>query len=355
MGFIDNQQEVGRKEIDDGGRTRTGRTLGDVARVILDAGAEAHLLHHLQIVFRAHLDALGLEQLAFLLEPRDAIAQFLADGEDGAFKFLGRGDELFSGINGDGVVLLQRITKQRIEARDAIDLVPEEFDTQAVLRIAGAQFHGVTAHAEFAALERDVIAAVLDIDEATEELVARDFLAHLQRDDHGLVVFLAAGAIDARDTGHHDDIAAGKERTHGGKAQALDLFVDARILLDERVRARNVSLRLVVIEVADEVFDRILRKEAFELGVELGGQRLVVRDHERGPVDLLDDVRHGEGFAGAGDAEQRLMFRAGLQSLHQLRNGLRLITSGFVWRDELEHGRRRYGPYAGVSNERSQP
>ena len=41
--------------------------------------------------------------------------------------------------------------------------------------------------------------------------------------------------------------------------------------------------------------------------VELGGESLIVREDDGGPVGLLDHLRHGEGFAGAGDAEEHLM------------------------------------------------
>ncbi len=97
-----------------------------------------------------------------------------------------------------------------------------------------------------------------------------------------LVILLAADAVNAGDAGHDDDIAAGEERTHGGEAQALDLLVDAGILFDEGVGARDVGLGLVVIEVADEIFDGVLGKKAFELGVELGGEGFVVRDDQGG-------------------------------------------------------------------------
>jgi hypothetical protein len=42
------------------------------------------------------LDALGFEQLAVALKPGDALAQFLADGQDGALHLVAGGDELLS-------------------------------------------------------------------------------------------------------------------------------------------------------------------------------------------------------------------------------------------------------------------
>jgi hypothetical protein len=81
---------------------------------------------------------------------------------------------------------------------------------------------------------------------------------------------------------------------------------DVGIFLDEGVGARDIRFWLVVVVVRDEVFDRVLRKVVFELGVELGGQRLVMGEHDRRSIDPLDHVRHGEGLARPSDTEQCL-------------------------------------------------
>jgi hypothetical protein len=127
------------------------------------------------------------------------------------------------------------------------------------------------------------------------------------RDDHGLVILLAADAVNAGDAGHHDHVAPREERTHRREPQPLDLLVDARILLDERVGARDVGLGLVVIEVADEVLDGVVGEKALELRVKLRGQRFVVRNHQRGPVHVLDDIGDRERLARAGHTQQDLV------------------------------------------------
>ena len=48
-----------------------------------------------------------------------------------------------------------------------------------------------------------------------------------------------------------------------------------------RGRPGDVRLGLVVVVVGDEVLDGVFGEELAELVAELGGQRLVVRDHER--------------------------------------------------------------------------
>jgi hypothetical protein len=51
--------------------------------VVLDAVAEADLLHHLEVVLGAHAQALGLEQLALRLEPGQPLLQLGLDAGDG--------------------------------------------------------------------------------------------------------------------------------------------------------------------------------------------------------------------------------------------------------------------------------
>ena len=340
--FIQHEEKVVREKINHRRGPRAGRAVGDVPGIILDAGTEAHLLHHFQIVFRPHLDALGFEQLAVFLEMHDAFAQFFADGQRGAFHFVAGGDELFRRKNHRVGGRFQLVACERIEARDAFDLLAEEFDAQGVLAAGGAEFNRVAAHAKLAALEGDVVAVVLQIHKAGKKLLARQRLADMHRDDHRLVIVLAARAVDARHACHHDHVAPRKEAAHGREPQPLDLLIDGGILLDERVGARDVGLGLVVIEIADEVFDGVVGEETFELRVELGCKRLVVRDDERGFVDVPDDVGNGERLARTRDAEQRLMFRAREHAFGQLGNGLRLIAGGLVIGDKFKHFARTF-------------
>ena len=73
--------------------------------------------------------------------------------------------------------------------------------------------------------------------------------------------------------------------------------------------------------------------------IELRGQRLVVGQDQGGAVGLLDHLGHGEGLAGAGNAEQHLVLFAGGQALHKLVDGARLVAPRLVAGDELKvHG-----------------
>ena len=89
-------------------------------------------------------------------------------------------------------------------------------------------------------------------------------------------------------------------------AHPVDLLVDRGFLLDERIGARHIGFRLVVIVVGDEIFHRIVGEEGLHLAIELGGQRLVGREDDGGALGFLNDLRGGEGLARTGDAEQHL-------------------------------------------------
>ena len=80
-----------------------------------------------------------------------------------------------------------------------------------------------------------------------------------------------------------------------------------------------------------EVLHGILRKVARQFVVQLPRERLVVRHDQRGKVQPLDDVRHGEGLARPRHAKQHAPFLATLNLLDQLLDGFRLIPGRRVF------------------------
>ena len=189
--------------------------------------------------------------------------------------------------------------------RDLLDLVAEERDAVGGLHVRRLHLDDVAAHAEAPAAEERVVPRVLDVDELAQHHVAVDLLA-----DAEATVFSSylrrADAVDAGDRGDDEDVL-GRERGRRRVAQAVDVVVDRRVLLDVEVGLRDVGLRLVVVVVGDEVLDRVPGQELAELVAELRGERLVVGDHERRLLHLLGDPRHRRRLPGAGGAEQRLV------------------------------------------------
>src|SRR6185295_8804693 len=87
-----DHQRVGREIVNERRRRLTGQAPGEMARIILDALAEAELGEHLEIEARALLDALRLHQPAGVLEELDALAQLRLDRFDGTQRRLARRD-----------------------------------------------------------------------------------------------------------------------------------------------------------------------------------------------------------------------------------------------------------------------
>src|SRR6185436_16712817 len=104
---------------------------------------------------------------------------------------------------------------------------------------------------------------------------------------------------------------------------------------------RDVGLGLVVVVVGDEVLDGVSWQKLAELVAELRGERLVVRDHERRLLHLLDDPRHRRGLAGARRTEQRLVALAPLDRAGELLDCRGLVSGGPVGGRCLELGHPR--------------
>ena len=336
MAFVDDDQRVARQVVEQRRRRLAGAAAGQMARVVLDAVAVADLANHLEIEHRALVQPLRFEQLPFALELRAPLDQLRLDGLDRLLQPRARRDEVRLRIHRHAIVAAERLAGQRIERHQLVDLVAEEPDAQRRFLVRRIHLDDVAAHAERAAAELVIVALVLDLDELAQDLVAIHPLAALERQQHAVVRLGRAQAVDARHAGDDDDVAALEERARRRQPHAVDLVVDGRFLLDVGVAGRDVGLRLVVVVVADEVFDRVLREEAAELLEELGGQGLVVRHHQRRPVHVRHDLRHGERLARPGDAEQHLVLVAAIQPLDELRHGVDLVAAKLEVGDELK-------------------
>ena len=206
-----------------------------------------------------------------------------------------------------------------------LDLVAEHHDPEGGLGVGREDLERLAADPERPARERRVVARVLDRDELPEQPVAVDHLALGQRLQVLVVDLGRAQAVDARHARDDHHVAAGEQRRGGGVAQAVDLLVDRRVLLDVQVLARDVRLGLVVVVVGDEVLDRVAREVRAELVAELRRQRLVVGDHQRRLLHRLDRRRHRHRLARPGRAEQRQRALAGVDPLRQRLDRGRLI------------------------------
>ena len=311
--------------------------LGDDAGVVLNAGAIPQLCHHLHVVFRPLADALGLHQLVVLRKGLDLLLHLPADFPNGPVHLVLGGDIVAGGVDGNVVQHPVHGAGDGVELADPLDLVPEELHPDGlVLVIGGVNLHRVPPDPEHVPLKGDVVSLIADLHQPPEELVPVPFGPRPEGDHHlGEVVGLPQ-AVNAGDRGNHNHVPPLQQGAGGGEAEAVNLVVGGGVLGDIGVRVGNIGLRLVVVVVADEVLHGVVGKELLELRAELGRQGLVVGQHQGGPLDGLDDLGHGEGLSGAGDAQEDLLLQPALDARRQGGDGLRLVAGGLVFGYDLK-------------------
>ena len=326
MRLVHEDDEVVGEVVDKRERVRALRPPLEVARVVLDARAEAELLQHLEVVLRALPQPVRLEHLPLRVELRHLLLELGADLVHCPLDRRRRRDVLRRRPDDEVLERREHLAGERVEVRDRLHLVTEERDAVSRLRIRGLHLHHVTLHPEAATAEHRVVADVLALDELAERGIAVVRLPHLE-DQHALLPLLRrAEAVDAGDRRDDDDVAARHECRCRREPQARDVVVLGRVLLDVEIGLGHVRLGLVVVVVRDEVLDGVLGEELAELVAELCGERLVVRDDERRLPDLLDRPRHRRRLARTGRAEQRLEAVSGADRLGQLPDRLRLVA-----------------------------
>ena len=83
VALVHDEHEILRKEVQQRVGSRVRRPAAQMARVVLDTRAKTHFLEHLQVVLRAHLEPLGLEQFSLGLELGDPQVQLLRGWSSG--------------------------------------------------------------------------------------------------------------------------------------------------------------------------------------------------------------------------------------------------------------------------------
>ena len=341
VALVDDHQRVLRQVVDQRRRRLARLAARQVPRVVLDALAEAELGQHLEVEARALLDALRLEQPACLLEELDAAAQLQLDRLDRAQGGLPRRDVVARRIDREARHRVQHAAGQRVEHLEFFHQIIFKGDSNRMLgMLRGEHVDDIAAHAEAAAPEVELVALVLHRHQPRQHVALRHLLALAQVQDHAVVLGGVADAVDRRHRRHDHHVAPLHQRLRRRQAHLLDVLVDRGVLLDIQVARRNVGLGLVVVVIGDEVLDRVLGEELAELGVELRGERLVGREHQRRAAEPRDDVRHGVGLAGPGHPEQRLEREAVADAFGELVDRLGLVARGLV---ELLQAKRTVG------------
>jgi hypothetical protein len=239
----------------------------------------------------------------------------------------------------DGVAghLARDRPSERVEERDRIDRVIKELHAHRLaLGLCREDIDDIAAHTVVALSEIELVARVLHLGEAAQELPLLEPVTALQVQHHREIRLRITEPIDRRNGGDDDRVRALEECLGGGETHLLDVLVSRCILLDVRVGRRHVRFWLVIVVVGDEVLDRVVREESAKFTVQLCSKGLVVRENHGGPLHALNDLGCGHCFSASGDSEERLVRETLVYSLDELLDRLGLIPGGSVVGFELE-------------------
>ena len=343
VGLVDDDQGVAGKVVHQGRGRLAGGPAGQMPGVVLDPLARPDLVHHLQVEARPLAQALGLQELALSLQIATPLFQLRLDAGEGALPHVLGGDVVVGGIDGDPVQTRQLLARERIDLPERFHLVAEQVHPDGGVVVGREDLHHVPAGPEGPPVEVEVVALVLDLHQLAQHVIPGARPSLLQEEHHPVIHLGRSQAVDARDGGDDDGVAALQEAAGGGVAELVDVVVDQGVFLDVGVGLGDVRLGLVVVVVGDEVLGGVLGEELLELVVQLRRQRLVVGDDQGRALHVGDDVRHGEGLAGPGDPQEDLVPLSAQHALGELGDGPGLVPPGLVVANELEssHGLRR--------------
>ena len=272
VALVDEQHKILGEIVQQGvGGRAHGAVLNDPG-VVFDAGAVAQLLHHLNVVHGALLDALGLDELVFAFEEGHPLLHLLVNVLDGGVHLLLGGDVVGGRPDGDVVQPPDGGARHHVDFGKAVDLVPKKLHPDGgVPPVGGPDLHRVPPHPEHVALKGDVVALVADGHQLFQHLIPLHLGAHPERNHHLGKILRLAQAVDAGHRRHHNHVPPLQQGGGGGQAQPVDLLVHRRVLFNKSIGVGDIGLRLVIVVVGHEVLHRVVGEKLPELGAQLGG------------------------------------------------------------------------------------
>ena len=198
VALVDEEDEIVGEVVEQRCRRGAGGAAGYDAGVILNAGAEADLLQHFQIILRPLTDALRLEQLVVLLEKAYLFPHFGLDVLHGAGHFFSRRDVMRRGVDGDVVQNALRYAGDGVDLGDAVNFIAEELNADGAPRpVGGVDLQRIAAHTVGVSDKVEVVALVADLGQLAHERVPVVFHAGTERNDHVFIVNRVAQTVDA--------------------------------------------------------------------------------------------------------------------------------------------------------------
>ena len=297
MALVNEAQEIGWEIINKRIGRLTWLTPVKMARIVFNARAKTHGLNHLKIIGSSHFQTLRFKKLSLFIELSKAILQFILNGLNRTLQSGTCSNVVRGRPNGQRFEGIQHFTGYVVDLRDFLDLVAPEFHANRIVRIGRKHIKRIAAHAERTALQLIIVAVILDVDKTADKVVAVLLHFLVKEHRHARIFHRRANAVNARNRGNHDNIAAGKQLGRCRVTQLFHLFINGGILFNEGVRGRYVRFGLIVIVVTHEVHHGIVGKEFLQLGSQLRRKRFIGSQHKGWLLNGLDGFSHGVGFA----------------------------------------------------------
>ena len=340
VGLVHDDHVIAREIVEQAVGTLPGRAAVEVPAVVLDAGTEPHLRQHLEIEAGSLLQPLRLEEPALGAQVEQARLHLDVDRLARPFQPVARRG-VVRGRKDRGLGQPRdRRPRHGIDLRDALDDITPQLDPHPLLLVGRQDLDDVAPHPKGAAHEVQVVAGILYLHEARENLAARNLLPLAECEHQIPVAGRIAQSIDRGDRGDDDHVAPLHERGSRAQPQPVNVLVYRRILFDIGVRGRDVGFGLIVVIVGDEIFDRIARKELAQFAIQLRGQRLVVTHDERGTAHLGDHRGQRHGLPASRHAEQRLPLLAAAHPVRKVADRRGLVAHRRERQLKIEAGRR---------------
>jgi len=270
----------------------------EIPAIIFNAVAKSDFFDHLQVIQGPLFESFCLQVFRLFLKEGLLFFQILLDFPYGLIGCGLARDEQICRVNDDVVKRDQTFACFGIDRFQPFDFIPPELNTQRMIGISQEYIYRVPLNAEGSPFELGTRSAVQAADEGMQESVAPPFLTDFEW-NHAFVKFhWIANSVNAADGGDHNDIAPATQQGRGGaETQFLNLLIDSQVLFDVRVRGGDIGLGLIVIVVADEILDQIVREELLEFAVQLRGQRFVMAEHEGRTLGLSNDIGNRKRLA----------------------------------------------------------
>ena len=209
MTFVDEQQCVFRKILEQCWRRFARQAASEKAAVILDPRAATRCSNHFQIKVRSLLEPLGFEQLSLGDQLFQSLGQLMPDRVHCLLHCRARRDVMTVGVDPHVVEHGRFFSRQRVELRNGFDFVAEERNPPgAVLVMRWKDLQIVAPNAEIAALERSLVPFVLERDKLSNDFRLLDRLTLFEVKYHCRVCLDRPDTVQARDRRHDDYVVA---------------------------------------------------------------------------------------------------------------------------------------------------